>query len=272
MCLDKLSLTGNPWRSPSSTPPARRRPLSRSASGFLGMTSSKPVSATTSHFIVPPLTELCLRVLLATIPRHAENISSKGETVLEALYALPLSGTERYPVHVLETLRVCIPGAVARPSLNVPSPSKVQRSRGTGDVHSGIDPASKTASSGHGKDEEDSDGQTQPGIGSCPNPAHRGAAFVHHAEERFTWEHVIAGCTVGGSNGVFREPVGVPVMWRGCSRGCLDFLDGDSGACSGDGWNRQDLHVDIGDDNHQQDGVQVVQLGAGALEDEALFE
>ena len=36
-----------------------------------------------------------------------------------------------------------------------------------------------------------------------------------HAEQRFTWEHRIAGLEVGGV---------VPVRWRGCQRGCLDFL------------------------------------------------
>ena len=36
-----------------------------------------------------------------------------------------------------------------------------------------------------------------------------------HVEQRFTWERRIAGLDVGGA---------VPVRWRGCQRGCLDFL------------------------------------------------
>ena len=44
--------------------------------------------------------------------------------------------------------------------------------------------------------------------------------FVRPAEERFTWEDVIAGVRVAGEGGG-----GVPVRWRGCSRGCLAFLD-----------------------------------------------
>ncbi len=40
---------------------------------------------------------------------------------------------------------------------------------------------------------------------------------MKHAEERFTWEDVVAGVNTG-------EPFGVPLLWRGCSKGCLDFL------------------------------------------------
>ena len=36
-----------------------------------------------------------------------------------------------------------------------------------------------------------------------------------HVEQRFTWERRIAGVDVGGA---------VPVRWRGCQQGCLDFL------------------------------------------------
>jgi hypothetical protein len=35
-------------------------------------------------------------------------------------------------------------------------------------------------------------------------------------EERFTWEKVVAGLDVGGI---------VPVIWRGCLKGCLIFLE-----------------------------------------------
>jgi hypothetical protein len=41
--------------------------------------------------------------------------------------------------------------------------------------------------------------------------------FVTHAEERFTWEKKVAGQVVGGEHGV-------PILWRGCSFGCLDHL------------------------------------------------
>jgi hypothetical protein len=55
------------------------------------------------------------------------------------------------------------------------------------------------------------------GIGKCPNPEHgrEKKVFVLHAEQRLTWERRIAGQDVGSA---------VPIRWRGCQRGCLNFL------------------------------------------------
>ncbi|KAF8748354.1 Leucine-rich repeats protein [Rhizoctonia solani] len=45
--------------------------------------------------------------------------------------------------------------------------------------------------------------------------------FVQPAEERLEWVTVLAGCELSSA---------VPILWRGCSVGCLAFLDGsDSG-------------------------------------------
>lgn len=41
--------------------------------------------------------------------------------------------------------------------------------------------------------------------------------FVNPTEERFEWVTSLAGCDL---------PSAVPILWRGCSAGCLDFLDG----------------------------------------------
>lgn len=41
--------------------------------------------------------------------------------------------------------------------------------------------------------------------------------YLSHAEERFTWESQVAGVMVGGQ---------VPLKWKGCDIGCLDFLNG----------------------------------------------
>lgn len=55
------------------------------------------------------------------------------------------------------------------------------------------------------------------GIGVCGNPSHdRPRIFVRPAEERYSWELRIATQSAGGL---------VPVRWRGCMRGCLDFLN-----------------------------------------------
>jgi len=40
--------------------------------------------------------------------------------------------------------------------------------------------------------------------------------FVEPVEARYTWEMSVAGR---------RLPTAVPVQWRGCSLGCLNFLD-----------------------------------------------
>ncbi|KDQ19116.1 hypothetical protein BOTBODRAFT_484309 [Botryobasidium botryosum FD-172 SS1] len=64
---------------------------------------------------------------------------------------------------------------------------------------------------------------------ACPAPMHVHAGrqmFVRHAEERYEWRSEIAGVCVSGL---------VPVLWRGCSGGCLAFLE-DSVEDGGDGF------------------------------------
>jgi len=59
------------------------------------------------------------------------------------------------------------------------------------------------------------------GLGRCPC-ARKGKAgegygvFVRHAEERYSWESKIGTVEVGAR---------VPMRWRGCNWGCLEFLD-----------------------------------------------
>jgi len=54
-------------------------------------------------------------------------------------------------------------------------------------------------------------------VGICGNPDHQAAGrlFVRPAEQRLSWERSIVGQNAGGT---------VPVLWRGCGHGCLDFL------------------------------------------------
>lgn len=44
--------------------------------------------------------------------------------------------------------------------------------------------------------------------------------FVTPVEERLEWVAMLAGCELSSA---------VPILWRGCSSGCLDFLDGPPG-------------------------------------------
>jgi hypothetical protein len=142
---------------------------------------------------VPSLTELALRVLLAhpTSEKSAlfSSPSDVPETLLEQRFDLPLPvGACWCPISPLlrKTLSICVPGSVlCDESLAISS----------------------------------SDDKSTPitGIGTCPNPEHgpEKKVFVKHVEQRLTWERRIAGLDVGGA---------VPVRWRGCQRGCLDFL------------------------------------------------
>ncbi|KAF8817536.1 hypothetical protein BYT27DRAFT_7074476 [Phlegmacium glaucopus] len=142
---------------------------------------------------VPPLTELALRVLLARPTSQTSvpfsSATNMPETLLEQRFDLPLPiGASWCPLSPLlqQTLSVCVPGSV------LPDESLAISS-------------------------SDDESMQITGIGTCPNPEHgQGkSVFVMHAEQRFTWERKIAGLDVGGA---------VPVRWRGCQRGCLDFL------------------------------------------------
>lgn len=63
------------------------------------------------------------------------------------------------------------------------------------------------------------------GLGVCPNPLHPSkTVFVRYVEERFTWENI---------PGVLDVANKVPFKWRGCSKGCLAFLDSDRAAAHG---------------------------------------
>ena len=109
-----------------------------------------------------------------------------GETVLSR-HELPLGYKISWamPQPIREILNLCVPGSVEMPEQNL--------------------------AAGHAL------GDDITGISVCPSPHHHNkSVFVKHAEERFTWEESVAGVNVGGA---------VPVRWRGCQWGCMDFLN-----------------------------------------------
>jgi len=58
--------------------------------------------------------------------------------------------------------------------------------------------------------------ETRLGLSVCPSPHHEETSyFVEPVEIQYTWETRVAGKHL---------PTAVPVQWRGCSVGCLDFL------------------------------------------------
>ena len=206
MKIDKLLVNPNPFLpEPTQSPPAQdpshspfpsRRSITRIYS-LRAEALSRPTKPVLSPIMltltrVPPLTELCLRLLLApseTTPTH---------TVIADYYGLPLSDQWTIPPNVRHTLMDAVPG-ILRPRKRF-SVDTITRASAS------ASPFTSTSTS------------TSSGTSTCPDPAHRGRVFVKHASERFSWERRIAGVEVGGA---------VPVRWRGCLGTCLDFLDED---------------------------------------------
>ena len=169
------------------------------------------------HRIIP-LTEQCLRILITPMDEDVLRMQSVVEKVnwrktyksqLEELYGFPL--VTELPTSIEGLLALCLPGSV---------PSE----RRGGDETTSPLTTPMTACSSSNRNRRV---QSRPCISECTSPVHRlltegevyrRPLFVEHAEERFTWEKEIAGQTVGGENGV-------PILWRGCSAGCLDYLD-----------------------------------------------
>ncbi|KAI0071336.1 hypothetical protein K474DRAFT_1776236 [Panus rudis PR-1116 ss-1] len=246
MNIPQLRLNNNPWMRPP--PNAARDPR-----GCL-------VSETKVRFTVPSLLEYSLRRLLS--PTDPE--SALDETVLEALggaAAIP----SRCPARLADVLHACLPHVVPRTDVEIhPSPAKRPRTRTqTGDSKDYLPSFLRTPTRVKQEDKV-----THPGIGVCPSPRHAGdlhkPIFVDHAEERYTWENVIAGCRTG-------EMGGVPILWRGCSRGCLDFLspvvEKQENAEEEEG--RGDMEEDA-PDGEGDDGVEVVNLDSDL--DEEFFD
>ncbi|GJE90382.1 leucine-rich repeat domain-containing protein [Phanerochaete sordida] len=264
MRLTTLSLQGNPWlpppagpssSAPPADPPASAPPTVPSASApsavppavppaSAPLTTRTPTTPTTTHFTLPSLTELCLRALLAPSPaaQHptAQHPSTQDpstqhptaphrETLLEHIHALPLP--DDYPRWLLDDLRACCPRAVAAPlagsgathgahGTHGAAPAKrVRRSASFGAAPSETGYGLGGTRAGAGEGGEGEDGETHPSIGTCRSPVHGGAArvFVRCAEERLAWACVVGGLPAGVEGGV-------PVLWRGCAGGCLDFL------------------------------------------------
>lgn len=144
---------------------------------------------------VPSLVELMLRKLLSP-PRNdlsldiGSGVRESPKTTLEQLYDLPLlSGNGWRPLSgpIRRILNACVRDCIGE--------DFAEKNRGLREDQS----------------------QEITGVGLCANPQHSDGVFLQHAEERFTWEGIIAGQSVGGP---------APVRWRGCGRGCLSFLQG----------------------------------------------
>lgn len=146
---------------------------------------------------VPSLQELCYRTMLS--PSSDVRPDGRFTTLLEETYHLPLGGN--MPDHLRVVLAACVPRSITQSSL----------------------PPSQSSSSSLLSDLDE-----VTGFGICPSPHHRyqdsdggyiddrPPVFVQPMTERFVSTRQIAEVTLDEA---------VPVRWRGCGRGCLDFLD-----------------------------------------------
>jgi hypothetical protein len=199
-----------------------------------------------------PLVEMAFRVLLSP------SLTSPGECLLEEHYDLPLDECPSDPTSPFSNIS-------GKRQFPYPVPSHLRAILSTC-VRYSVDPEELPS--------VDDLASAVTGTGHCPSPRHcdhnggrlKSGVFVRHAEERYTWEPIIAGFRVGGY---------VPVRWRGCQWGCLDFLDndGNGGVGDNDGLKLPEMHgVDLaqtaGDSSMDEDAVQVIQLsGVNGLDD-----
>ena len=209
--LDKLSVTPNPLLPVPSPAEAKRL-------------RTRTVGPTTRILgRVPPLSELILRYLISpSAPASPSN--PKPQSILAQHFQLPLLDSLNLRPDFTRVLSASVPGAVA-----FPSPSKPRRHpRAISHVPSDPDTTG---------DNDEADGVVV-GMSHCPAPHHghlaqgdvrqnlpegqwtwNDAPYAQCAENRIVWVEYIAGHKVG--SGDYR----VPLLWRGCGVGCLDFLE-----------------------------------------------
>lgn len=242
MTLTNLNVHTNPW----FPDPAHTMSLPQDA----------PDGRTRVHFRVPPLREVVLRYLLTPSANQQRLLAPtatttptvacvRQSTTLEESFQLPLQEGALTPSDAALLARLA-PSAVSVPrrhafsrattsapgaalfSASTTLPTKSTR-RGDAEAETGQGDATDATMR-----EERQQLHEQKSSGRCPSPRHCGAAaqvagpswpwarlgppFVLPAEERYTWVSELAGVRVGETTG------GVPLLWRGCGPGCLNFL------------------------------------------------
>lgn len=173
--LKKVGLYPNPWL---LSPPLEQSPRTTRLLGPLR-----------TNFVVPPLAEICLRVLLSN-PNPETPGKLKPKTNLEHYVEMPLSQWD-LPPRYLAILEASVP--YGQPRSVSPDASGVQRKE-----HDAMQDARSSLCANQ---------QKHIGVSNC---------FSEPAEVRYQWVKRINEVDVGGL---------IPVEWRGCSCRCLEFLE-----------------------------------------------
>jgi hypothetical protein len=238
MTLTNLNVHTNPWYpDPANT----TAPLN----------ASETVDGPTRvHFRVPPLREVVLRYLLTPSANQQRQLAlspptsptiimttahARQPTTLEDRFQLPLQEGALTPADAALLARLA-PAAVSAPRRHAFSRATTSGpSAGLFSTSSSSQPEREClthrglAAATQGDEQRSCSGR-------CPSPRHHygtppvavaqpwpwprlGPPFVMPAEERYTWVTELAGVRVGETTG------GVPILWRGCGRGCLNFLE-----------------------------------------------
>lgn len=202
LTLSSLTVTSNPF---VPNPKSECSPVS-------GSRCCGPIKRL---YDIAPLSELCLRVLLAPYTREKRDgvEITRPITVLETFYDLPIPSDYDMSPGLRDVLASCVPAAVTSSIIMADSSPDELRKRSGAYACVSECPSTRHLEVWNG--------------GSYTKPV-----FVGHVEERMTWEKVVAGQKVDYEGGV-------PVLWRGCSAGCLDFLDDSSDA-------QEDMDMDSG--------------------------
>jgi hypothetical protein len=142
-----------------------------------------------SNFVVPPLTEICVRVLLSK-PSTETPEKLKPKTNLEYCVEMPLSRWD-LPAKYLAVLEASV--RAGQPQSLSPDAGGARRKE-----YDAMRDARSSLCANQ---------QRHVGTSSC---------FSEPAEVRYEWVKRINEVDVGGL---------VPIEWRGCSCGCLEFLE-----------------------------------------------
>ncbi|KAI0027214.1 hypothetical protein K488DRAFT_91138 [Vararia minispora EC-137] len=206
----------------------------------------RAVGATNIRAPIPSLTEITLRSLMSPsvpdspkplfVSRPSHNSPTRQRdltrnatlTNIHTHYALPLTQAHGLPERCFRMLARAAPGIISRPLSRAPTRDS--------DVFSRTSSFARTASTTTWTSDHTLVDESEPGLSRCPGLQHlrvpdgavdsspegdwtqRGPPYFEHGEERLIWVDTVRGIRIGEVSG------GVPLLWRGCERGCLDFL------------------------------------------------